>query len=214
MIYLFNDFINFTHETFNEFLNTIPESRKQEVIKYKFEKDQKLCLIAYKLLQYGLFNRTHIKSIPEFYYGEHGKPYLKNNEDYFFNFSHCSLGVVCALTSHEVGIDIQDLAEFNYYKSNLIISEDELNLINSSSKPNETFTTLWTLKESYLKCIGTGITNSLSSIDFSDFNYPHFTKYGYFFTIFNFDNVFISCCTNKEDYIENVTISDLYTFYI
>ena len=47
--------------------------------------------------------------MPEFSYGEHGKPFLKNYPDWHFNISHCKNAVCCVLSRENVGIDIEEI---------------------------------------------------------------------------------------------------------
>jgi 4'-phosphopantetheinyl transferase len=95
---------------------------------------------------------------------KNGKPFLENS-DTKFNLSHSGDWVVMALAEAEVGIDVELIRPVNYQIAERFFSKDEVTILNSKEGDEklEYFFDLWTLKESYLKLIGTGLTRSLSS---------------------------------------------------
>lgn len=56
-------------------------------------------------------------------YGIHGKPYLKEYQDVYFNFSHCSQGVVCAVSINDIGVDIETIDEKRMFFSSDIFTK-------------------------------------------------------------------------------------------
>lgn len=100
----------------------------------------------------------------EFKKTENGKPYL-DSKDIHFNLSHSGEWVVFAFSDHDTGIDIEKIRPVNYRIAERFFSSGEnniLRLLNKDEKLNYFFD-LWTLKESYLKMLGTGLTKSLGS---------------------------------------------------
>jgi 4'-phosphopantetheinyl transferase len=95
---------------------------------------------------------------------KNGKPFL-NKTGLHFNLSHSGDYVVMALSDHEVGIDVEVIRPINYRIAERFFSPQEVSVLNLKAGYNklEYFFDLWTLKESYLKLIGTGLTRSLSS---------------------------------------------------
>ena len=55
-----------------------PQWRKDKMLCYKFLKGKVQNALAYLLLLYALRKEGVLLEMPEFYYGEHDKPYLKN----------------------------------------------------------------------------------------------------------------------------------------
>ncbi|NVN95303.1 MAG: 4'-phosphopantetheinyl transferase superfamily protein [Bacteroidetes bacterium] len=97
--------------------------------------------------------------------GDNGKPYIRTKK-MFFNISHSGKWVVGAFSNKEVGIDIELIREPNYEVAKRFYSCEELtklNNIENKELKKDYFFDLWTLKESYLKAIGTGLTKPLSS---------------------------------------------------
>jgi len=100
-----------------------------------------------------------------------GKPQLLHSYGWQFNLSHSHDVAVLAITRHvQLGVDLE-------YKARKIralpiarsyFSETEITLLESlpDSEVNKYFLSLWTLKEAYLKAIGSGLSGSLKSCRF------------------------------------------------
>lgn len=95
-----------------------------------------------------------------------GKPYLKNSS-INFNISHCNNIVVVIISNKNVGIDIEDIKEFKKSIIRKVLTNNELIDLLSANNKNEYFFKLWTLKESFLKAIGTGLSYGMQNIEFS-----------------------------------------------
>jgi len=102
---------------------------------------------------------------------DQGKPHLLHSDGWQFNLSHSHGVVVLAVTRHaQLGIDVEHKSR----KMNALsiargyFSETEIALLESlpENEVNEYFLSLWTLKESYLKAIGSGLSGSLKSCRF------------------------------------------------
>lgn len=95
---------------------------------------------------------------------KYGKPYLTYNNA-FFNISHDKLLVGCAVSEKEVGFDITEARGFKSNCINKLFSDKEITV----AKKNTDFAALWAIKESYYKCLGTGLSiHNLNALDFSD----------------------------------------------
>ena len=98
-------------------------------------------------------------------YGKNGKPFLESHPDIHFNISHSGEYVVCAVADHEVGIDVERVRAYNHRVAERFFSKAELADLEALEGENRLnyFFVLWTIKESYLKALGRGLTKSLSS---------------------------------------------------
>jgi len=94
-----------------------------------------------------------------------GKPMLKDNKSIHFNISHSGDWVVVAVSGNEVGIDIEKIRPPHYRIAERYFSKHELQTLNElqDEEKKNYFFDLWTLKESYLKLLGKGLTKSLGS---------------------------------------------------
>lgn len=189
MIYFFNDYDNFSAEIFLKFL---PKNRQEKFNRLKRKIDRENCVVAYLLLRFAL-KENEIENF-EIVIGENGKPFLKSGE-MFFNISHCAEGAAVVIDTVPVGIDVQEIGGFNEKVAKRFFDENENKKINASPDKAETFTRIWTLKESAIKCEG----KSLANLDeFSFGNYERFfEKFEKNFSCLSEKNVLISVCGNR-----------------
>jgi len=98
-------------------------------------------------------------------FGEKGKPHIENIPDVHFNISHSGSYVVCAVAHAEIGIDVERVRKVNLRVAERFFSETEIKDLMSCTENDRMhyFITLWTIKESYLKAIGRGLTQHLNS---------------------------------------------------
>lgn len=160
-LYLFDQYEALSDGFVADHLYRLPTARQEQCLCYRQAIDQQNCVIAYLLLQQGLREQYGIVGQLAFAYGAHGKPYLKNYPEIYFNISHCKYGVVCAFSDFEVGVDIQDVRPYDPAVARRICSKDELQLLSKSEDPAQLFCRLWTARESYAKMLGCGIADVL-----------------------------------------------------
>lgn len=100
--------------------------------------------------------------------GEHGKPYLKDFPHIHYNISHTDGLVACAIGDRQVGIDVERIRPFRQNILKKVFSEAERHRMEEipESERSQYFFRIWTLKESYLKAAGLGITVPLTTISF------------------------------------------------
>lgn len=91
-----------------------------------------------------------------------GKPYAEKLPVYF-SVSHSADTVICTVSDKEIGIDIEKIKPFNMKAAEKFATEKELEYIRSSENG---FFEIWTLKEAYFKCIGTGLGADIKSVSF------------------------------------------------
>ena len=107
---------------------------------------------------------------------ERGKPFTENAH-INFNISHSDDMVVCCISDKPVGIDVERVKPINPNIMKKLCTDSDMRYILNSentdipkllSKDQQyRLYEIWTAKEAYFKCLGTGITN-LKSISFSE----------------------------------------------
>jgi 4'-phosphopantetheinyl transferase len=148
----------------SEAYKLLPESRKNKVDLFRFEKDKKLSAGAYLLLD-KMLKEENITQ-PIFNVNKYGKAYISNYDNIHFNLSHSNKLVLCAISDMEVGVDTEyidpeiDLSIARHYFYN---SEYE-NIMNAQN-PSDEFFRYWVLKESYMKYTGLGFHLNLDSFE-------------------------------------------------
>lgn len=79
-----------------------------------------------------------------------GKTFL-NNKKLFVILSHSDTGVLAGVSSSKIGADIQKIKPYNEKIAKRYFSENEINYIKSSKNIDETFSLVWSFKESVFK---------------------------------------------------------------
>lgn len=117
------------------------------------------------LLQQAYKAETGSEELPDVAFLPDGKPYFPSHADLFFNLSHTDGAAACVMEAdRRVGIDIERVCPLSQEVVQAVMNADEQALIAASGRPSVEFARLWTRKESYLKCIGAGLTGSLPTL--------------------------------------------------
>ncbi|CAM4502077.1 4'-phosphopantetheinyl transferase family protein [Paenibacillus typhae] len=161
-------------KNFKEILKGIDPNIRQKIHKFHRYEDKLRSLCGEMLLQifsyyYWNFPRKSIMREVNSY----GKPVFANYPEHHFNISHSGDWVVAAFDNSPVGIDIEKIVPIDLEISKSFFASSELNVIqmrNNKQEQIKLFYQIWTLKESYVKAIGKGLSIPLNSfaIDFSN----------------------------------------------
>lgn len=150
--------------------NFLSVDERDKAARFVTEQLSQHYIVAHGLLREVL--AKYISVAPEklmFSQGAHGKPYL-DGKDIFFNMSHAGDRVVYAVTTTgEVGVDVEMLDRnvdyFALAKRFFTEAESEQLGTLDGKALQTTFFAYWTRKEAYLKMLGKGLVQPLSSID-------------------------------------------------
>ena len=154
-------------------LADISAQRREQALRFKYERGQRTCVLAYLLLKQALRHEYGIVDNPLFEYGEHGKPSIVGHPDIYFNLSHCREAVVCAVGRYPVGIDVESVNRYKKELARYTMNDHEQALIAAAERPEVAFTRLWTMKEARLKLTGEGIGSNLKVAldDYADWRF-------------------------------------------
>ncbi len=127
---------------------------------------------AHKLLQDCLPEYANMRGIacaqfPAVLRTEMGKPYFAEDFPVQFNLTHCKGLAACLLSPYPCGVDAERIRPLRPPVVRRAYSESEKAALDASDDPDRLFTRLWTLKESYVKAIGTGISYPLRELSFT-----------------------------------------------
>ena len=170
------------------------------------------------LLKYGL-NKEYgidLDKCCELLKNEHGKPYLKEYPDIFFNISHCKRMAVCVFGDTPVGIDVEEKRSIREGLLKRVLTKEEqfyIEALKGTGKEELEFIRFWTLKEAYGKAVGVGMLYDYKNTGFlnseklicpdKDYNVWHTSLD---------DGIFLSVCRrckdSFEEAIEYVEVSD------
>lgn len=97
---------------------------------------------------------------------EHGKPYFQDVKGIEFNISHSGDYVAVMIGDTKLGVDIQIIRPVRERVVHKMCNEAERSFVFGSDDADRAFIRLWTLKESYVKAIGTGMSFPMSTVNF------------------------------------------------
>lgn len=136
--------------------------RKSRADRYLKREDSVRCVVADALLRLvpGFVLEDLTKT-------SEGKPYLKNREKLHFNISHSGRWVVVAWGDSPLGIDVEQLqmdAGKEAIARRYFRSDEQAYVFSVAGEDRaKRFFRIWTMKESYLKYLGTGMGYPLNS---------------------------------------------------
>ncbi len=136
--------------------------------KKKEQKEKIAHQIGYGLLFYGLKKRYGIEQVPKIEKGKYGKPYLYDYPQIYFNISHCNGAAVCIIAEYEIGIDIEGKRRVTQALVQKALTEREKKDFScyQAEDVEMGFLQYWTLKESFIKAIGRGLSFPLCEVEF------------------------------------------------
>lgn len=136
--------------------------------KIKEQKEKAGHKAGYALLSYALEKEYKIYKLPKIEKGRYGKPFFPDYPQIQFNISHCDSMAVCVLARQEVGIDVEEKRKVSQALVKKALTEQERDTL--QQKPVEYFEMgflqYWTLKESFIKAIGRGLSFPLKDVEF------------------------------------------------
>lgn len=186
-----------TPEMLSEWYTQMSADRKESVDSMKIPSKKALRIAADALARKTISEFCGIQ--PDkilFGTGEKGKPYAKNLSVYF-SISHSGDYAVCAVSKNEIGIDVEKIRKVHPRAAEKICNTNEIGYANSSQKA---FFEVWTLKEAYFKCIGTGLDAEIKNVTFKiSGNDILCSEKGYKFCFEDFDSDYICTVCEKSD---------------
>ena len=142
------------------------EYRRKKADKYNKQEDALMCILSEAMLRYALKqNGLDPLLLPQ--KDSNGKPFIEG-EKFKFNVSYAGKFVAIAYSETEVGIDVDEIfmdsgrelvAKYYYTKTEY----DEIFKDGVEENNALQFAQIWTMKESYLKYLGTEKNRPLAS---------------------------------------------------
>ena len=128
--------------------------------------------IAYQMLERELNEafpgENAISSLKRTVYG---KPWLVTHPSWHFNISHCRTCVALVMDKRPVGIDVEKRFEWKDGLARRVCHDEEWAFLGTIADPSVRrawLQRIWSRKESYLKCIGSGFHTQVQSFSVLD----------------------------------------------
>ncbi len=136
----------------------------------------------------------------------HGKPLLHSHPHIKINLSHCKGIILCGVSEEPLGVDCECRRELRMGAVKRACSRSEQEEIMSAKDKDLAFTRIWTLKESFVKAIGRGISYPMKNAVFSLENGVAANIKGAYFYQYVIDNrcVISACSPDKSCTLEIV----------
>lgn len=147
----------------------LDEGERARAARFKFPADRLASIAAHGLLRHALSRRDPSRepSAWRFSTGANGKPHLEGSR-LRFNLSHCRELVAVAIAEDvEVGVDVEpiDPRHATDDVAQRVYGPNELLDLARAAQPVDRFFERWTLKESWVKATGIGISDDLPGFE-------------------------------------------------
>lgn len=207
---------------FTEYYNRLSPYRKEKTDRMKFRKDKNLSLAVGILIDTYLKNINMNEKDMNYANESHGKPYFANLKNVHFNASHSGQMALCAFSDSEVGCDIEIISKSNTDLAERFFTKGEYEFIISAngncndkdSEQAERFYRIWTLKESFLKLTGEGISGGLDTFEIRfENNKPIAVKNSstmpFYFKEYSIKNYRIALCSRENIFPDEINIINI-----
>lgn len=207
-------------ELYHLLLSKVSTDKQNKIMKYRRREDAYRSLLGEVLIRAvtmkitGCSNDNIILQT-----NPYGKPILHEIDHVHFNLSHSGSWVVAIFSDCEVGIDVEQLKSYDPRIAEHFFSRQEyLDLLSNPIQDQESyFIDLWTLKESYIKARGMGLSIPLNTFTiriFPDQSIHMFPPEPYFFKRYSVHPLYkVSTCSPRSNFAEQITFIDVETLY-
>ena len=120
-------------------------------------------LMSLLLPEYSRDKDAFLRCPPALCLKEHGKPFLKEEPDLYFNLSHSGTYAALCIGHTPNGIDIEHHRKDPKKIAARFFTEEEAAAIENASDSTDLFLRIWTRKEAYLKMTGDGLTREMNT---------------------------------------------------
>ncbi len=146
---------------FEELLHYVSLEKRRQICRFRFPEDARRSLFSDLMIRRIIQEKLRLSGHQiRFELNDYGKPSLKDVPDFQFNLSHSGDWIVCAISSQPIGIDIELIQPIEIEIAKRFFARAEYDQLMKQWEPMREayFYELWTLKESYIKAIGMGLS--------------------------------------------------------
>jgi 4'-phosphopantetheinyl transferase len=152
-------------------IEKLDQKRKERLARLTDQRMKEKCLFTGVFLHDGLCRALSMDgdTAPAFRlsYGLYGKPFLTDYPSLFFNLSHSGEYVCLAVGNVPLGIDIQVYTRMKEGLAKRFFTEEDIRRLErcGEAEREKLFFRMWSIKESYIKLTGKGMSQGLSSFE-------------------------------------------------
>jgi 4'-phosphopantetheinyl transferase len=212
-IFLYDNRDGLEREPYELLYGWMSEVEKEKINRFKLVKDKQNTLIGRTMIKKIISKKMNVKcSDIDFTANKFGKLYLNNDLPLEFNISHSKDLIACSVGTRQNGIDVEKIKNIDgkSISKHFFQEQEHQRLMEMSDQEREIcFFNLWTLKESYIKCIGKGLNISLKSFGFdvisADNIRPRDIPRNYKFKNFEINSYVLSVCGDNEEIRDKIS---------
>lgn len=146
----------------------VSDERKAKTDRFVFPEGKYRSLGVELLLRFGLSDLSVDSKNLKLGYGAMKKPYLIDYPEIQFNQSHSGTYAMCAFSKTAVGCDVEKMSRCDLAVARRFFFAGEYESILARKTPDEQktqFFRLWTMKESFMKATGLGLSLGLKNFE-------------------------------------------------
>lgn len=154
---------NIDFSDFTDLLVYTDPVKRDRIRRFYRDEDKLRCLLGDLLVRMLLVKRLGVVNdqlLPQL--SDYGKPYFPDSGIHF-NISHAGDWVVCAIHDRPVGVDVEQVIPIDLSISASFFAAPEHADILKAIDRDDRFFDFWSLKESFIKQIGKGLSQALNS---------------------------------------------------
>lgn len=199
----------------------IPEEKVERLLKFKIAEDKKRGVLGELLVRYLICDNLNIKNNEiNFTKNKYGKPFLKDYIGLEYNISHSNQLVVCAIGDYAVGIDIEYIKNVELGAANYIFEKHEYEVFSNlpEQRKLDYFYSMWTLKESFIKAKGLGLSIPMNSFSINRNSekdmYCIYKNSKYYFREYTINKDYkLSICSKLKDFSNEIKVYSFEEFF-
>lgn len=209
-------------DKYDKLISYVSTEKRERISRFRRFEDAQRSLIGDILIRYLLCNELKKKNRTlTFGLNEYGKPFLNNYNGIHFNISHSGEWVVCCVDTLPVGIDVEIIKPIDMSIAERFFSKKEFERLKSKNiiERESYFYDLWTLKESYIKAVGKGLSIHLNSFTIR-IDKGYITVHSinesenYYFKQYYIDEDYkMAVCTRKNEFPNDTKVIDVNKLY-
>jgi 4'-phosphopantetheinyl transferase len=153
-------------DEFTHMMHSVSEERRAKVQSFIKPEDAARGLIGEALIRAVVRSKFNMPNHQIVFTTErYGKPVVAGLPSFHFNIAHSGRWILCAVDAAPVGIDIEEIKPVTLDIAKYYFSPEEYRWLMDKQEPQRTscFYDIWTLKESFIKWIGQGLSFPLNA---------------------------------------------------
>lgn len=154
-----------SEKVYEQALAFVSAYRRQKIALLKHQKDKNRSLGAALALHRGLMEYGLEERMMEYDNGALGKPFLRYHPELLFSLSHSGDYAICSIGKEMIGNDIEMLKSGRLKVAERFFAQEEKEWIlqaDTVQEMEERMFRMWTMKESFLKVTGLGMSLALN----------------------------------------------------